>query len=278
MRCLSPVRLKHDPYLPGIHKTLYYEVPCGKCTSCLSNKRRDWFFRLLNEVEVSTSARFVTLTYDDLHLPRDGLVNKRDCQLFLKRLRKYLEPFKVKLRYFLVSEYGERFGRAHYHVIFFNLPDLDDNLRTVLENCWQKGCVDVGTALASGLNYVCKYCLSNLDNGDPKSRTFLLCSRRPALGYSYMTKENHDYLLKVGGIARFRTYHPQLLPRYYLDRMFDEHERLKIQAARQKYQTSIKSLKNEAEDMRYIEAGLPALSIQSKIETDIKIRKKLKNL
>lgn len=59
---------------------------------------------------------FVTLTYDDAHLPSNMSLNHRDFQLFLKRLRK-LTP----IRYYMCGEYGSMTFRPHYHVCLFNV-------------------------------------------------------------------------------------------------------------------------------------------------------------
>lgn len=46
--------------------------------------------------------------------------SKRDAQLFLKRVRKNLSKYSdEKIRYYIVSEYGPKTFRAHYHVLFF---------------------------------------------------------------------------------------------------------------------------------------------------------------
>lgn len=63
---------------------------------------------------------FVTLTYDDDHLPEGGTLVPRDLQLFLKRLRKSIEPRKV--RFFAVGEYGDETFRPHYHLGLFGHP------------------------------------------------------------------------------------------------------------------------------------------------------------
>lgn len=132
MECLSPLTFKKN----GLIQT----VPCGKCLSCLSRRRSSWSFRLNQEMRVSTSAHFLTLTYSDENLPRSPtgfpVVVKRDVQLWLKRFRKLLSPFKV--RYFAVSEYGTQTFRPHYHVILFNFPNhLDINV--LLEKSWTHG-------------------------------------------------------------------------------------------------------------------------------------------
>lgn len=66
---------------------------------------------------------FVTLTYTDKTLPRTtgGLpnLNPRDLQLWLKRLRKAMQPFR--LRFYGVGEYGGKTERPHYHVMLFGM-------------------------------------------------------------------------------------------------------------------------------------------------------------
>jgi len=45
------------------------EIPCGGCLNCLENRRAVWTFRIIQELDVAETARFVTLTYDEKHLP-----------------------------------------------------------------------------------------------------------------------------------------------------------------------------------------------------------------
>ena len=84
MRCISPLSLRQNGSINV--------VPCGKCNFCLSSKRDDWSFRLRQELKVSTSASFITLTYATEKMPvnSSGLLElrKSDCQAFMKRLRK----------------------------------------------------------------------------------------------------------------------------------------------------------------------------------------------
>lgn len=68
-------------------------------------------------------AMMLTLTYNDAHLPRSaeiigGELERRDVQLFLKRLRKHFGAQRI--RFFGCGEYGTRGTlRAHYHIIIF---------------------------------------------------------------------------------------------------------------------------------------------------------------
>lgn len=109
MQCTRP-RFIHPANEPqGIY------VPCGKCISCRVNRRREWTQRLLHESYYQDSAYFITLTYDEEHVPIDKNGNeavcKSDVQDFIKDLRnKYRD---VSIRYFVGSEYGPETGRPH---------------------------------------------------------------------------------------------------------------------------------------------------------------------
>lgn len=111
-------RKKFDPY----YKTII-PVPCGRCAGCRMDYSREWADRCCLEVMSGDVMRsfFLTLTYDDDHLPANGSVYYPDVQLFLKRLRHRVGSF----RYFGASEYGDTFFRPHYHLILFNIDLFD---------------------------------------------------------------------------------------------------------------------------------------------------------
>lgn len=102
-------------------------IPCGHCVGCQIDKSREWANRCLLELQQHDSAYFVTLTYDDAHVPTTytpagtpvHTLVKRDFQLFMKRLRKRVAP--VRLRYFACGEYGGQTFRPHFHAIIFGL-------------------------------------------------------------------------------------------------------------------------------------------------------------
>ena len=112
------------------------EIPCGKCIGCRLKRSREWAQRCMLELQYHSSAYFITLTYDDLHLPMNEIVDndgcivqspvhtlvKRDLQLFMKRLRK---NSRQELRFFGCGEYGDESFRPHYHIIVFGL-ELND--------------------------------------------------------------------------------------------------------------------------------------------------------
>ena len=115
----------------------YVQIPCGKCIGCRLDYARQWANRIMLEAQYYKDAYFVTLTYDDDHVPlawysdpetgealQSMTLRKRDLQLFMKRLRKHYGE-AVKIRYFASGEYGSSSFRPHYHLIIFGLH-LDD--------------------------------------------------------------------------------------------------------------------------------------------------------
>lgn len=105
-------------------------IPCGQCIECRKQKAREWANRILMESKYHDSNYFLTLTYDEDHVPRSvspasGQTVLTLCPehltLFWKRLRKAGFSF----RYFAAGEYGDVTFRPHYHAIVFGL-DLTD--------------------------------------------------------------------------------------------------------------------------------------------------------
>lgn len=122
-----------SPGFPGAEP--YQTIPCGRCVGCRMEYSRQWANRCMLELEYHESAYFVTLTYDDYHVPRSYYsdpdtgeaqlsltLQPKDVTDFLKRLR-----FNTgqQFRYFYCGEYGPSTWRPHYHLIIFGLK-LDD--------------------------------------------------------------------------------------------------------------------------------------------------------
>lgn len=81
---------------------------------------------------------FVTLTYSDDKLPEDFSLRPSDLQDFLKRLRRRIEP--QRLRFFAVGEYGDTYGRPHYHAALFGYPQCLGNALKVKGECQCGAC------------------------------------------------------------------------------------------------------------------------------------------
>lgn len=175
----------YDP-LTGDSIPVYISVPCGHCDACRLSKRFNLRNRMiLEQVGRKTPMYFVTLTYDDKHLPSDG-VSVRDCQLFLKRFRERLQKqfgFTDRLRYILFSEYGKLHNRPHYHFILYGI-DFDFISKKLHEveawlqgHAWLNGFTRVMACDCGAFNYVSKYVLKGSNVPSGKNKNFSLASR-----------------------------------------------------------------------------------------------------
>lgn len=64
------------------------KLPCGQCLGCRLDYSREWAVRCTHEALLHQENSFITLTYDDEHLPWDRGLRKKHWQDFAKRLRK----------------------------------------------------------------------------------------------------------------------------------------------------------------------------------------------
>lgn len=174
----------------------FLQVPCGRCIGCRIEKSREWALRCLHEASLYEDNCFLTLTYDDEHLPEGGTLVKRDHQLFLKRLRRRYEIVTAdvvratgvlmkepKFRYFLCGEYGDDMSRPHYHVLLFGF-DFWDKVRWCMsegnqiwrspmleseteygEALWPHGFSWIGSVTWQSAAYVARYAMKKV-NGD----------------------------------------------------------------------------------------------------------------
>lgn len=216
--CLRPyVRHVNDGSPLGVDK--YYK--CGQCYECIVSRSQDWSTRLYFESLQHKYSLFITLTYNDEHLPRDididgihGNLRVTDLQAFFNRLRYYYSH----LRYFGAGEYGDRGNRAHYHAVVFIDSDFS-KFPSHVRHCWPNGFCQV--KLMSDLKnfrYLTDYLGKQLWKQLPKEyKPFNVMSRRPGLGsideatfYKFL-----DY--DKNGIPMFRI-GPKLrtIPKYYL--------------------------------------------------------------
>ena len=170
---------------------------------------------------------------------RFGIFNsvcyKRDVQLFLKRLRKKLQPHKI--RYFICSEYGPTTSRPHYHGILFNYPvnkalpkeKLLSEVESLLEATWKNGFVRADLCNGPRCNYCAKYCVKPSDAlSIQRVAPFILCSRRPAIGASYLERydrvdwhiQQHSTEYIAPSFKKSNKPFKTKLPRYYVDKIF----------------------------------------------------------
>lgn len=187
----------------------FLSIPCNKCAGCKADQALMWSIRAYHESTLHEQNCFLTLTYDDDHLPIDGKISKYEMQTFIKRLRKHQAHYfpADKLRYIACGEYGGLTRRPHYHAIIFGRDWLDqkvainDKLYTApdLVKLWGNGHVSIAPVTMASICYVCGYVTKKI--GDPD--TFVLRSSRPGIGHDWIDKylgdAIHDGMISIEG-------------------------------------------------------------------------------
>lgn len=133
-------------------------VACMYCPGCRARRSAAWAVRLQDEHREWDKSCFLTLTVADYpeglemvyDRPVPWALSRRYLQLFFKKLRRA----GLSVRYYAVGEYGEKFARAHYHIILFGLDKRD---RVAIEACWPWGLVDIGEVEPASVRYVTGY-------------------------------------------------------------------------------------------------------------------------
>ena len=217
-------------------KDLPVTLPCGQCWGCRLERSRQWAVRCVHEASLHEDNAFITLTYDDEHLPEAGSLDKTAFPKFMKRLRRRLGDDKV--RYFHCGEYGEKTRRPHYHACLFGY-DFDDKYSWAvrngfpvwrspfLEELWGQGNSEIGSVTFESAAYVARYILQKKNGprqveydvvdpftGEVKSREpeYTTMSRRPGIAKAWFDKFGAEVYPADEVIVRGHAAKP---PRYY---------------------------------------------------------------
>lgn len=259
------------------------KIPCGRCIGCRLEYSRQWANRCMLELSYHDQSWFVTLTYDDDHVPvsafaknDDGeaapalTLNPRDLELFWKRLRKAHPDDHI--RYYACGEYGSSTYRPHYHAIVFGLS-LDDLrpykrspqgydyfISDSLTQCWSLGFVVVGRVTWETCAYTARYIMKKATGSDSVVYDtfnivpeFVRMSRKPGIGYQYYVDHPDIYKYESINIPTEKGAMQIRPPRYY-DKLFDlenPDEMAKIKAKRQ--HAALVSAFNKAQQTNLIE-------------------------
>lgn len=215
MQCTKPIMLPDM----GMY------VPCGTCEHCRRQRAIEWKTRLWHEADYHEDSVFVTLTYDEERLPESGDLDKSGAQRWLKRLRRRLEPRRIK--YYLVGEYGEKNGRPHYHAIVFgmstcgncwtcrgpgNWADTPKGDCEVLRDSWDLGFVRSGTVTPASVGYVAGYIEKALYTPELKSRIRPFSLMSQGLGRDFVRENRLQLIAMVGCTVNGKEVG---LPKYY---------------------------------------------------------------
>jgi hypothetical protein len=219
-------------------KLFQITVSCGQCIGCRLERSRQWAIRCMHEAKLHDDNCFITLTYRDDCLPKGNTLVMRDFQLFMKRLRK---RFGNSIRFFHCGEYGEKFGRPHYHACLFNFDFPDKVLwkksngmslftSAILDELWPYGFSTIGSVTFESAAYVARYIMKkkfgdnarlhyadiDFSTGEllfERKPEYVTMSRRPGIGKkwidSYMDDTYKDDFIVLDGGKKVRP------PRYY---------------------------------------------------------------
>jgi hypothetical protein len=159
--CYQPVKV-YDKQTGGS-----IQVACRKCDECMQTRANEWALRGHFELAEYKENCFITLTYKN----NPVRLKKDDLQKFIKRLRKSIQPKKIK--YFSVGEYGDKGLRPHYHIIIFGHDFNDKELvkmsasnkavyeSKALNKLWPEGIAIVQDANANTIRYSARYAAKN---------------------------------------------------------------------------------------------------------------------
>lgn len=209
---------------------------------------------------------FVTLTYNDAHLPGDRGLSKIDLRNFMKRLRK---RHGAGIRFLAAGEYGGETQRPHYHMALFGLDFSEDRVKRTtrkghpiytskaLAKAWtcprchqSMGFHEIGSLTYDSAFYVAGYVMKKRtgEQADQRYRRldldgyyydvvpeFAQMSLRPGLGARWFEKYwrdcyPHDYVVVNGKKRKPPAYYDELLKREHPD-VYDQVKEQRLRAA-----------------------------------------------
>lgn len=198
--CIAPVKI----YNPEGEQL----VSCRECWQCRQRKIDDYVGRNIAENKTAVQSHAFTLTYgtDEEgsadHI-RARILTYSDVQKFIKRLRFDGYP----CRYFVVGEYGENKGRAHWHGLIYwldKVPDIKlrkERVHGIAQ--WEHGYSFWDNPSTAAIRYACKYIQKDMHVGGRQG----IChySRMPPLGTKYFQQMAEAYV-KAGKAPNDLTY------------------------------------------------------------------------
>lgn len=250
--------------------------------------------------EKATRASNYSQTSSEQALRQIDSLHPRDAQLFMKRLRFNLAKLNpsARVRFYLVGEYGERFGRPHYHIALFG-EDFSDDRRyhytsdsghnvwrsSRLEELWPYGNSEVGELTIESAAYIAAYVLKKINGKkadehyrrtDPNTGQeiwiepeFAFMSRGGRRGRGIAAEWLSKYMSDVYPHDHVVHNGKQLKPPRYFDKLLEQYDPITMEVIRLARETRAKDL---AED------NTPARLRDKEIVTAAKLKLKQRNL
>lgn len=260
MPCFSPLQAYSDGLKSNGKRNIVFhkksiveasdiEIPCGQCIGCRLERSRQWAMRCVHEQSLHDFSCFITLTYSDEFLPKNGSLDVTHFQRFMKRLRK---RFGNGIRFFHCGEYGDEHFRPHYHAILFGIDFTDPAFlckksfafnvvspvfnksgeklfnSSFLSSLWPYGLSSVGTATFESAAYVARYVCKKVNGKNAKAHyeridpftgeivdlkpEYVTMSRRPGVGADWFNLWSKEVYPSDEVVLRDRKMRP---PRFY---------------------------------------------------------------
>lgn len=195
MPCLRPISATQDrDGTVTLHATrtkayvtdgYYLELPCGTCGTCRSRRVRSWAIRSHHEAQMHRRSAngasvmngcFITLTYNNQHLPTNHSLDVRHFQNFMKKLRR---EHGSGIRFLHCGEYGnEGTRRPHYHACLFGIDFHEDRyiwkqedksivwLSPTLDKLWAKGFCTLAPLNFATASYTAGYVIKKMKESE----------------------------------------------------------------------------------------------------------------
>lgn len=249
MACLSPLTawqlgdgtVVFNHHAKDIRRQL--ELPCLQCQGCRLERSRQWATRAMHEAQMHDHNAYVTLTYDDQHLPENSSLKHYDFQCFIKRLKQCAsrteklltdsaERRKIDgkgtitsgeaIKYYMGGEYGsgENTERPHYHAALFGVNFKDQEYFTTrgendlyisktLSELWRQGHCSIGELTFESAAYIARYCMKKITGDLAKAHYERI---NPETGEIYSKTPEYNRMSKGLGKTFYQTYKRDLYP------------------------------------------------------------------
>lgn len=267
MPCYKPLLAYREPTLNanGKHTIIFQtkeaarltpiNLPCGRCIGCRLERSRQWAVRCVHEASLYQQNCFITLTYDDDHIPTNKSLDHKHFQDFMKVLRERKraelmalglsksERKKHAIRYYMCGEYGEEFGRPHFHACLFNFdfPDKEHfklirgnqyYTSKMLQSMWPHGYSTISDVSFESAAYVARYIMKKITGEDASEHYEILneygeyvqrtpeynkMSLKPGLGKGWLEKFQTDVYPNDLVVLQGKKMKP---PKYY-DKLYE---------------------------------------------------------
>lgn len=233
-------------------------IPCGKCIGCRLEYSKQWATKGILEAEQFKDNWFLTITYDQEHLPENGSLKANEFKNFIKKIREYYDRKynHIGVRFMGCGEYGT-LGRPHYHAIMFNMPipieqmkfhEYNENHEALyrcpeLEKIWGKGMIVAAEVNWNTCAYVARYITKKV--GIPANKEhykklgiepeFFRMSRKPGIGREYYEKNKNKLFEKDEIIVnKYGGGQMKVKPPKYYEKLYDIENPEKIKEVKEK--------------------------------------------